>query len=41
MPARMKAEPATSIRVNFMAEYSFLPVPQRPMSRYIGSTAIS
>ena len=41
MPTTISAEPPISIRVSFIAEYSFGPVPQRPISRYIGSTAIS
>src|ERR1035438_4446744 len=38
-PTSMKAEPAKSIKVNFMAAYSFRPEPQMPTSRYMGKTA--
>ena len=41
MPMSMRADPPMSIRVSFIAEYSFRPVPQTPMSRYIGMSATS
>lgn len=36
-----KAEPPINIKVNFMAEYSFAPLPHTPMRRYIGISATS
>lgn len=32
---------AINIKVNFMAEYSFAPLPHTPMRRYIGISATS
>ena len=35
------AEPPMSISVSFIAAYSLRPLPQTPMSRYIGMRATS
>src|SRR5579872_2554646 len=40
-PTSMKADPARSIAVNFMAAYSLRPLPQMPTNRYMGRTANS
>ena len=40
-PTSRNAEPPISINVSFIAEYSFGPLPQMPINRYIGITANS
>src|SRR5581483_11933043 len=40
-PTSMNADPARSIKVNFMAAYSLRPAPQIPTNRYMGRTANS
>ena len=35
------AEPPINIKVSFIAEYSFGPVPHIPINKYIGITATS
>ena len=41
MPISSNAEPPMSISVSFMAAYSLRPLPQTPISRYIGISATS
>ena len=41
IPTSRKAEPPINISVNFMAAYSFLPLPQTPISKYMGISATS
>ena len=41
MPTKTKADPPISIKASLLALYSFLPLPQIPMSKYLGITAIS
>ena len=41
IPISRNAEPPMSISVSFIAEYSFLPLPHTPISRYMGIRAVS
>ena len=41
IPTSSRAEPPISINVSFMAAYSFFPLPQTPISRYMGMRATS